>query len=147
MPRNDPLRNFRFRVDIDNIAVAGFSEVMIAESTTDVVEYREGPDETHMLKLSGLNKFGNITLKRGVTYDNTALILYQWHADVVAGKVRDVRRTVTIHVMDEAGKEKARFVVDQAWPIKYDPSDLSGKGNEVFIELFELANEGIKRMK
>ena len=147
MSRNDPLRNFRYRVEIQGIAVAGFSEVMITESTTDVVEYREGTDEMHMLKLSGLNKFGNITLKRGVTYDDTALKLYQWHADVVAGKVRDVRKTVTIHVQDEKGEEKARFVVDNAWPIKYDPSDLSGKGNEVFIELFELANEGIKRMK
>src|SRR5207237_5584709 len=111
-----------------------------------VVEYREGTDEAHMLKLSGLNKFGNITLKRGVTYDNTRLLLYQWHADVVAGKIRDVRRTVTIRVLSEEGTERARFLVDQAWPVKYDPSDLSGKGNEVFIELFELANEGIKRV-
>ena len=49
--------------------------------------------------------------------------------------------------MDEAGADKARFVVTEAWPIKYDPSDLNGKGNEVFIELLELVNEGIERMR
>ena len=41
----------------------------------------------------------------------------------------------------------ARFVISDCWPVKYDPSDLSGKGNEVMIELLELANEGIERIK
>ena len=41
--------------------------------------------------------------------------------------------------MDEAGADKARFVVSEAWPCKYDPSDLNGKGNEVVIELLELS--------
>jgi len=27
MARNDPLRNFRFRVEIDNVTRAGFAEV------------------------------------------------------------------------------------------------------------------------
>jgi phage tail-like protein len=42
--------------------------------------------------------------------------------------------------------DAARFVVSDAWPIKYDPSDLNAKGNEVMIELLELANEGIERV-
>ena len=45
---------------------------------------------------------------------------------------------------DEAGADAARFVVTNAWPVKYDPSDLNAKGNEVMIELLELANEGIE---
>ncbi len=42
MARIDPLRNFRYRLEIDNITQAGFSEVMIAETTIDAVDYREG---------------------------------------------------------------------------------------------------------
>ncbi len=49
-------------------------------------------------------------------------------------------------VQDEAGTDGARFVITDAWPIKYDPSDLNAKGNEVMIELMELANEGIERV-
>ena len=49
-------------------------------------------------------------------------------------------------MQDEAGADAARFVIDQAWPVKYDPSDLNAKGNEVMIELLELANEGIERV-
>ena len=35
MARNDPLRNFRFRLEIDSITQAGFSEVTIGETTND----------------------------------------------------------------------------------------------------------------
>jgi len=51
-----------------------------------------------------------------------------------------------IVVQDEAGVDSARFVISDAWPVKYDPSDLMAKGNEVLIELLELANEGIERV-
>jgi len=145
MARNDPLRNFRFRLDIDNIAQAGFSEVMIAETTIDAVEYREGTDPPHVRKLSGLTKYGNITLKWGLGFADSALKLFQWHKEISDGKILDKRKTVAIVVQDEAGKDRARFVIHEAWPIKYDPSDLNAKGNEVMIELLELANEGIER--
>jgi phage tail-like protein len=146
MARNDPLRNFRYRLEIDSITQAGFSEVMIAETTIDAVDYREGTDPPHVRKLSGLTKYGNITLKWGLTVGGAALDLFKWHADVSAGLVKDRRKKVVIVLQDEAGADAARYVVSEAWPVKYDPSDLNAKGNEVFIELLELVNEGIERV-
>jgi phage tail-like protein len=143
--RIDPLRNFRFKLDIDGVTQAGFSEVAIGESTTDAVDYREGADlAPNVRKLSGLTKYGSITLKWGVT---ESVELYNWHKAIVAGQIANNRKKVTINVLDETGTAKARFVVSEAWPLKYDPSDLNGKGNEVFIELLELANEGIERVQ
>ena len=142
MARDDPFRNFRFRVEIDGVAEAHFSEVAIGETTTEPIDYREGTEPTHVRKLPGLTKFGNITLKRGVT---DSQVIYQWHKDILDGKIGEKRKTITIIVIDEAGSDKARFVISEAWPTKYDPSDLNGKGNEVFIELLELVNEGIER--
>ena len=147
MARNDPLRNFRYRLEIDSITQAGFSEVAIAETTVEAIDYREGTDPPHVRKLSGLTKYGNITLKSGVTVGANALDLFKWHADVSAGQVKDKRKRVVIVVQDEEGSDRARFVVSEAWPVKYDPSDLNAKGNEVLIELLELANEGIERVK
>src|SRR5262249_46928705 len=66
MVRQDPLGNFRFRVEIDGVAVAGFSEALVGSATTDVIEYREGTDPMLVRKLPGLSKFDNITLKRGL---------------------------------------------------------------------------------
>lgn len=146
MARIDPLRNFRYRLEIDNITQAGFSEVAIAETTIDAVDYREGIDPPHVRKLSGLTKYGNITLKWGLTVGGSALDLFRWHADISAGQIKTQRKTVVIAVLDEAGVDSARFVVTDAWPVKYDPSDLNAKGNEVLIELLELANEGIERV-
>ena len=143
MPRQDPYRNFRFRVEIDGISTAGFSEVLIGPTTTDVIDYREGTDPLHVRKLSGLTKFSNITLKRGMT---PSLDLYKWYRAISAGQLNGNRKQVVIVVQDESGADQARFVVSEAWPVKYDPSDLDGKGNEVFIELLELANEGIERV-
>ena len=146
--RIDPIRNFRFQLEIDNVTRAGFSEVMIAETTIEAVDYREGTDPPHVRKLSGLTKYGSITLKAGMTTDANSLELFKWHNDVSSGLISERRRNIAIRVLDESGKtETARFVITDAWPIKYDPSDLNGKGNEVMIELLEFANEGIERVK
>jgi phage tail-like protein len=142
MPRNDPLRNFRFRLEIDQITQGYFSEVTIGETTTEPIDYREGTDPTHVRKLSGLTKYGNISLKWGVT---DSVELYNWYKAVVAAGAVDNRKNVKIVVVDEAGADKASFLISEAWPTKYDPSDLNAKGNEVFIELLELVNEGIER--
>ena len=147
MARIDPLRNFRYRLEIDSIAQAGFSEVAIAETTIEAVDYREGTDPPHVRKLSGLTKYGNVTLKWGLTVGGTALDLFKWHSDVSAGQVKDKRKKVVIVVQDEAGVDGARFVVSDAWPVKYDSSDLNAKGNDVMIETLELVNEGIERVK
>src|SRR5262245_25848174 len=149
MARNDPLRNFRFRLEIDNITQAGFSEVAIAETTIEAVDYREGTDPPHVRKLSALTKYGNITLKSGMTVGANALDLFKWHNDVSAGQIKDKRKKVVIVVQDESGDDAggARFVITDAWPVKYDPSDLNGKGNEVMIERLELAHAGKQRVR
>jgi phage tail-like protein len=139
--RNDPLRNFRFRLEIGGIAEAHFSECTGFDITTDVIDYREGDEATNVRKLPGLNKYGNITLKRGIT---DSIDLYNWYQDVVDGNT--VRQAVTVAVLDESGGEKARFEIREAWPMKYDPMDLNAKGNDVSIETLELANEGVKRI-
>jgi phage tail-like protein len=147
MARIDPRHNFPYRLEIDSITQAGFSEVMIGETTIDAVDDREGTDPPHVRKLSGLTKCGNITLRRGLVVGGNALDLYKWHTDVSTGQVKSKRKRVVIVVLDEAGTDAARFVVSEAWPIKYDPIGLNAKGNEVVIELLELVNEGIERVK
>lgn len=143
MARVDPLCNFRFRLEIDGLQTTGFSAVSIGETTTDVIDYREGTDPSHVRKLSGLTRYGNVTLKRGVT---TSLELYNWHKQIVSGQLATNRKQVAIVVQDEAGTDVARYVVSEAWPSKYDAGDLNATGNDVFIETLELVNEGVQRV-
>ena len=137
--RDNPYPNFNFVVDIGGDELA-FAEVEIPAGEIDVIEYREGADRTNASrKLPGRVRYGNVILRRGV---DGRLALWEWFKTVRDGQL--VRRDVTITLLDEQRQPVQRWLLRDAWPTKYDPSDLNAKGNEVLIELLELAVEGIE---
>jgi phage tail-like protein len=139
----DPYRNFRFRVEIDSIAIAAFSECSIPESTTKDVDYREGTDQpTLTRKLSGRTTYGNITLKRGIT---DTLDLYNWQKSVQDMGAGGARKNISIVMVDETGQDKCRWNVSRAWPTKYESDQLKADGDEVVLETLEIVHEGIQR--
>ena len=141
--RTDPYRNCRYRVEIDGIDQGGFREVAIADSSQDAIEYREGTHPPTLRKLPGLVKSGNVTLKWGVT---DSMDLYKWRKAVEDGKTSANRKNMAIVLMDEEGKEKARWNFSNAWPTKYDPADLNATANEIAIETLEIAHEKMERV-
>jgi phage tail-like protein len=138
--RVDPYRNFNFLVEIDGITQAGFSDCSGFGASTDPIEYREGGENKTVRKLPGLTKFTNITLKWGLT---DSMEMYNWYRDVVNGKIQ--RRSGAIIVLDLEGNEKSRWNFTDAWPTKWDGPDFTAKGNDVAIDMLELAIEGIVR--
>ena len=138
--RIDPFFNFNFLVEIDGITRAAFHEVSGLDSTIDVIEHREGGDNTTPRKLPGMTKHSNIVLKWGMTDDQE---LYQWHRDVVNGTVQ--RRNGSIVLLDRSGQEVARWNFFKAWPSKWTGPSLTAEGNDVSIEQLELTNEGVVR--
>ena len=63
-----PFKKYNYRVEIDSIDVAAFSEVSGFDASVDVIEYREGTDPINSpRKMPGLTKYGNVTLKWGMT--------------------------------------------------------------------------------
>ncbi len=142
--RTDPYRNFRFRVEIEGIQVAGFAEATIPDSTTDPVDYREGTDLPVQRKLSGLTKYGNITLKKGLT---DSMDLYEWRKSIEDSGAIKARKSMSLILIDEEGNDKVRWDIESAWPTKYSSSGFSAKANEVVIETLEIVHEGVKRTK
>ncbi|KAF5435368.1 virus tail tube protein gp19 [Candidatus Methanophagaceae archaeon] len=145
--RKDPYRAFRFLLEIDGIVQAGFSEVTIPDASNEPVEYREGNEPTTVRKLPGLRKYGNVTLKWGIT---DSMELYEtWckpeNDDNL--KMDEVRKNVAIILMDEEGNPAARWEFVEAWPSKYDAPDLNATGTDVAIETLEIVHEGMKRVK
>ena len=92
-----PYTKFRYRLEIDGIDVGGFSEVTGFDASIDVVEYREGNKVPMLMKAQGLRKYGNVTLKWGLT---SSTVLYDWFMEGVNGPVS--RKTVTITAIDES---------------------------------------------
>lgn len=141
--RIDPYRGMRFLLEIDKISQAGFREATIPDTTQDPIEYREGNELPTVRKIPGLIKYGNLSLKWGIT---DSMDLYNWRKLVEDGKMKDARRNVAVVILDEEGKNKARWEFTQAWPTKYDAPDLNATGNDIAIETLEIAHEGMKRV-
>src|SRR4051812_41963084 len=137
----DPHINFNFLVEIDGIARAAFQSCSGFDSTIDVIEHREGGDNITVRKLPGLNKFSNIQLKWGMTDSRK---LYDWHRAAVDGNVE--RKNGSIVLLNRKSEEVARWNFFGAWPTKYDAPDLNAEGNDVAIEMLELAHEGLVRV-
>lgn len=137
-----PQAKFRYTVEIDGLEAGGFSEVSGFDASIDVIEYREGDMVQTPMKLPGLKKYGNITLKQGVT-DST--VLYDW---IYAGVEGDVeRKTLTITLLDATGAAAASWQVINAWPVKYTAPDFNATSSEVAIETLEIAHEGMTRVQ
>jgi phage tail-like protein len=139
--RQDPYRNFYFKVEIDGIQQAGFTDCSGIGSTTDPIEYREGGMTKSVIKLPGITKFNNLTLKWGMSVSRD---LYDWYNDIVGGKITRKHGSVVIYDIDGV-TERVRWNFYNAWPTKWEGPALTGKGNDVAIETLELAVETIER--
>jgi phage tail-like protein len=130
--------NFNFLVEIDGITRAAFQEVGGLSATIDVVEHREGGENTTPRKLPGMTKYGNITLKWGMVEDTD---LYQWHLDAVNGQIQ--RKNGSIILLDRAGQELVRWNFVRGWPTKYEIGQLNAEGNDVTSISMEITHEGL----
>ena len=137
----DPFGNYNFLVELDGISRAAFQECSGFDSTVDVIEHREGGGNLTPIKLPGMNKYSNIVLKWGITDDRE---LYDWHREIVQGEI--TRKNGSIVLLNRKGDEVARWNFYRAWPTKYDGPDLNAEGNDVAIEMLELAHEGVERV-
>jgi phage tail-like protein len=139
--RKDPFGAFNFTVAIGGIERAHFREVSGLDSTIDVIEYREGGTNTTPLKLPGLTKYSNVTLRWGTTDDTE---LYDWHRRAVEGDVE--RQSGSIFALDRKGEIVAQWDFENAWPTKWDGPDFNAEGTDLAISALELAHEGLRRV-
>lgn len=137
-----PYGRFRYKVEIDKITAGGFSEVTGFDASIDVIEYREGDMVQTPMKLPGLKKYGNITLKKGLVDSS---VLYDWFNTGVTAEVE--RKTITITLLNAVGEAAASWRVINAWPIKYTAPEFNATSSEVAVESLEIAHEGMTREK
>jgi phage tail-like protein len=138
--RVDPYGNYNFLVEIDGITRAAFHEASGIDSAIDVIEHREGGQNTTTMKLPGLTKYSNLVLKWGATDDHQ---LHDWHQQCVNGNV--TRKNGSVVLLDRQGNEVERWNFTNAWPSKWTGPSFTAEGNDVAIETLELAHESLVR--
>ena len=146
-----PLTKMNFLVTVENVAgTAAFTEVSGIEATVDVIEFRQG--NAHSLapvKIPGLVKHGNVTLKFGYVLDSAFKTWIQECVSETRGEMP--RGKVQIEMIDINGGAPNQlvssitgarvWVLSNAWVTKYTAPDLNASTSEVAIESVELAYE------
>ncbi len=134
-----PLPKFHFLVEWAGARI-GFTEITGLSLETEVIEYREGNSpEYNKIKMPGLRKFGNITMKRGTfPGDND---YYKWFDTVKLNTIE--RRNITITLLNENHEPVVIWKIKNAWPVKIQSPDLKSDANEAAIESIEVAHEGL----
>ncbi len=135
-----PLPKFYFQVKLGDTEVA-FQEVSGLDIEAQIIEYRHGNSkEFSTIKMPGIKKSGNVTLKKGVfVKDNT---FWDWFSQINMNIIE--RKTVVISLLDEGGNPTMVWTLNNAWPTKITGTDMKSDGNEVAVETIEVAHEGIK---
>lgn len=135
-----PLTKFHFQVEWGGTRI-GFTEITGLDVSLDVIEYRDGASrEYSKIKMPGMAKYSNITLKRGTFLNDNEF--YSWFNTVQMTQIE--RRDITISLLNESHEPVVVWKVKNAFPVKVQSSDLKADGNEVAIETLELAHEGLK---
>jgi len=129
-------KKWKFVVEIDGVAYAGFQKCSELSAEVAKVEYSEGGSLTPT-KSPGRVSFSDVTLERGASKDRD---LYDWFNEVVRvstglGAV-DPRYTRNLDIVqqDRDGKTLRRWSIAGAWPTKFVAGEWDNESDEVVIE-------------
>jgi phage tail-like protein len=139
MARSDPLRNFRFLVEIEGITSGGFARVKGLAREVKHESYREGGVNEYEHKLLTQVSYPVVVLERGLALED----LWAWALAAADGDVQ--RRTIRIRLQDEAGDKRWAWQVEHALPVKWAASDLDAHASQVVVESLELAHHGLRK--
>lgn len=144
--RDRPYVQFNFLVDLgtgDTESVqAGFQELSGIGMEVTVSEYRTGNSrENSVMKITGLNKSTDVTLKRGVI---GSLDLYTW-LDQIRNGDQNALRNVVIKLQNEDHTQVVQtWKLIRARIIKHTSGPLNAKGTDVAMEELVLAYERLE---
>ena len=156
-PREDPVLAYNFQLSlydsttspsapVTTIALsplvsdasAGFAECTGLEMTLDVDEWEEGGNNGTVLKFPKRAKWGDITLRRGLTRKTD---LFDWYYGFSQGFAQ--RKDGLITLLDEAHQPHTVWGFRRGLPVKYTAPQLNASQNAAAIESVTIAHEGI----
>lgn len=157
----EPYLGYKFQVTIGGAGGVeiGFSSVEGLNSTSAVVNYREGNMPIWMRKFPGLIEWTPITMQRGAS---NSTFMFDWRSEVASyedassrvgttgygdGIVPpNYRRPITIELFGKGDSKNPgkRWTVYNAWPSEVRKSSLNAMGNEVLMESVIIQHEGLK---
>lgn len=142
--REDPIVGFHFALDVQGVIKGYFTEVSGIGSETEVAEQKVVNEKgiQVVLKVPGRLKWGDITLKRGLTSN---MDLWKWRKLVEDGDVKSSRKNGSIIMFDQSLKPVAQWDFKNAWPSKISGPNPKSDSNELQVEEITIVHEYIAR--
>lgn len=139
-----PFKKFNYEVKFGNIAIARFSEISAGEMYTDPLDISTGDvTKNTQRRLSGLQKYGNVTFQYGTTND---IELLEWIQKIDTGTKIPINIEIALYTPDSK-TQQAGWILENARPVQYSLSDSKGERNEITFISLEVAHENLKRIK
>ena len=147
--RQDPYKNFKFRVKWDGQHIVGITKVSPLIRTTTAVVSRTGHDPSKDHVSPGTTTFPPITLERGITHDTSfetwANLIHNNQGDA-AMSLKDYRKEMSIELLNLQGMVVMSFMVQRCWVSEYQAlPELDANANCVAIERIVIQHEGWER--
>ncbi|UCH43014.1 MAG: phage tail protein [Dehalococcoidales bacterium] len=141
---DDPLLGFNFGLEFQGAIAGYFTECNGIGSENEVIDHKVVDDSGREItkKIPGRLKWGDITLKRGITED---MQIWDWREDVVQGDMDGARKNGSVVMMDRNYNTVARWNFENAWPSKVSGPSMKSDSNEFGIEELVIVHEGIYR--
>jgi phage tail-like protein len=133
-----PRPKFYFSVNFGGGMHVNFQEVTGLDAETKPIEYRHGDSPSfYPIKMPGLGKVGNVTLRKGIFVNDTKF--WTWYDEIKLNTIK--RQTIVVNLLDETGAPKMVWTLNNAVPTKMTSTDLKSEGNEVAVESVDIAYE------
>lgn len=144
--REDPLIGFHFALDVQGVVKGYFTEVSGIGSESEIAEQKVVSEKgvQIVLKVPGRLKWGDVTLKRGLT---SSLDLWKWRKMIEDGDVKGARKNGSIIMFDQSLQPVAQWDFKNAWPSKITGPAPKSDGNEIQLEEMTIVHEYIVRTK
>ena len=136
--RSDPFPAFRFELRLDDLPVAGFSEIAGLSLQTDVQDYAEGGLVGSIHRFHGQTRQSNLTLKRGLVDRR----LWDWYFKLTQGQVRYRNGSIVV-LSPDGGDTTMEVQFYRAFPVKWSGPDLNAGQSQIAVEALELAHGGL----
>lgn len=135
-----------FLFEVDGVEIGRFMEVGGLQVDIATDEVTEGGENSFVHKLPGRMTWPNITLKRGITQNDSLL---EWlnkssGEQFAASGNKVTRSTAALTLVGPAGERLRAWEFDGAFPVKWTGPTFAFSSNDAATEELEIAHHGFR---
>ena len=135
-----------FLFEVDGVEIGRFMEVSGLEVTVGVDEIEEGGENSYVHKLPGRMTWPNITLKRGITQNDTLLSWLNKSSgeQFAASGNKLTRSTAAVTLIGPSAQRLRAWEFDGAFPVRWKGPEFAVTSNDMATEELEITHHGFR---